>query len=181
MKYILQANGMTWIWTMFLRFLCCLAEYFIGCLVRCFQYFIAAQQNISLVAWCDVFAISLLPSIIFHWLPGAMFLVFHCCLARHFIGCLVRRFCDFFAAQGVFHCSLGKYFIDCLKRCFWLPKVTSVTHQSHIKMVSIISSDTMVNFMCHTFVTPLSHRVTPFKQLKNFKSKFSLRAALLGF
>ena len=107
-----------------------LGQYFIGCLGdilfisllpgtifhwmpgRYFIYFIAAWDNISLVAW-------------------AIFYLFHCCLGQYFIGCLGRYFIYFIAAWDdislvawaifyLFHCCLGRYFIGCLSDNFFI-------------------------------------------------------------
>src|SRR5271168_4116571 len=129
-------------------FYCCPGCYFIGCLGRYCIYFIAAQGDISLVAWADILFISLLPRAIFHWLPGPILYLFHCCPGLYFIGCLGRYFIYFIAAPGnislvawadivfisllpraifhwlpgpifyLFHCCLGRYFIGCLGDLF---------------------------------------------------------------
>src|SRR5271168_220550 len=110
---------------MFYLFPCCPGLYFIGCLGRYLLYFIAAQGDIPLVAWADILFISLLPRALFHWLPGPIFYLFHCCLALYFIGCLgdilfisLLPRALFHWLPGpifyLFHCCLGLYFIGCL-------------------------------------------------------------------
>ena len=74
---------------------------FIGCLGRCLWFL----GNIY-------YYISLLPKVIFHWLPGAIFILFHCCLAI------------FHCCLAIFHWLPGAMFIifHCYLVTFhWLP------------------------------------------------------------
>ena len=68
----------------FYIFHCC-PEKFYWLSGQYFVYFIAAQEDISLVAWGNILFILLLPRMIFHWLHGATFYLFYCCLGQYFI------------------------------------------------------------------------------------------------
>ena len=57
----------------------------------------------------NVFYISLLPGGIFHWLPWAIFKIFHCSLGRYFIGCLGDILFISLLPRAIFHCCPGRY------------------------------------------------------------------------
>src|SRR5271168_2068339 len=114
---------------MFYLFHCCPGLYVIGCLGQYLIYFIAAHGDIPLVAWADILFISLLPRVLFHWLPGQCFIYF---LAAQgyislvawadilFISLLPRALFHWLPGQifCLFHCCVGRYFIGCLGRYF---------------------------------------------------------------